>query len=158
MIATFVCNTPIGALGFVVEDDSITKVEFNFEGEVLDKTSALRKETENQIQAYFDGRLNHFDLPYTLAGTEYQQRVWQALTQIPLGSVMTYGALSDQLQSSARAIGGACRRNPVPVIVPCHRIVSASGIGGFAGQTSGILIENKQWLLNWEAQLVATCS
>ena len=85
-----------------------------------------------------------------MQGTDFQLKVWHQLTAIPYGDTVTYGEVSDTLNSSARAVGGACRRNPIPVIVPCHRVTSATGIGGFSGRVVGKFIERKQWLLQHE--------
>ena len=89
-------------------------------------------------------------LPLKAVGTPYQQKIWETLRQIPVGQVWRYSDISRQLQSSARAVGGACRRNPIPVIVPCHRVVAASGLGGFSGTTSGAMMDVKRWLLAHE--------
>jgi len=89
-------------------------------------------------------------------GTEFQRKVWQSLQDIPVGEVRTYGSLAKELNSSARAVGNACRQNLFPVIVPCHRVVSASGIGGYAGDTLARqhgqinFLHIKQWLLAHE--------
>ena len=77
-------------------------------------------------------------------------RVWQALQKIPYGEVKTYGQLAKELKSSARAVGNACRANPIPIVIPCHRIVAVSGIGGYAGKTDGPVLERKRWLLAHE--------
>ena len=81
------------------------------------------------------------------------QRVWQALKQIPAGESICYGELAKQLGTSARAVGNACRANPLPIVVPCHRVVSASGLGGFMGQTQGAELTVKQWLLKHEQRI-----
>jgi len=93
-----------------------------------------------QIKKQLDAYLNDSEFQFSLTcniqiGTPFQQKVWQALTQIPSGKVKTYGELAKELGSSARAVGNACRHNLFPIIIPCHRIVSASGIGGYAGDT-----------------------
>jgi len=85
-----------------------------------------------------------------LQGTAFQRRVWEALTRIPAGQTLTYGELAARLDSGARAVGNACRHNPVSIIVPCHRVVSATGIGGYSGSTGGREIDRKQWLLGRE--------
>ncbi len=110
-----------------------------------------------QLSNYFTQADFQFSLPFELhLGTPFQQRVWQALTEIPSSEVKTYGELAKELNSSARAVGNACRRNLFPVIVPCHRVVSASGIGGYAGDTletqkgSINFLKIKQWLLAHE--------
>ncbi len=106
-----------------------------------------------QLRAYLADPQFTFQLPLQLSGTPYQQRVWQALRKIPLGTVKTYGQLATQLNSSPRAIGQACRCNPIPIIIPCHRIVSATSLGGFAGKTAGKRINTKRWLLSHENYL-----
>ncbi len=83
-------------------------------------------------------------------GTPFQRRVWAALQDIPPGEVLTYGALADRLGSSARAVAAACRANPLPLVVPCHRVVAAHGPGGFMGASHGDPVALKQWLLDHE--------
>lgn len=94
-------------------------------------------------------------LPLATQGTPFQRRVWDAITAIPCGRTRRYGELAHELNSAARAVGGACGANPFPLIVPCHRVVSSQGLGGFAGDTDGHLIRVKQWLLAHEARLTA---
>ena len=84
------------------------------------------------------------------AGTLFQQRVWRALRRIPSGQVRSYGQLARTLGTSARAVGGACRANPIPVLIPCHRVVAATGEGGFMGKTAGRAMTIKRWLLHHE--------
>jgi methylated-DNA-[protein]-cysteine S-methyltransferase len=99
------------------------------------------------LRTYFAdaGRVPAVDVVFN--GTDFQNRVWSALRTIPAGQVVTYGALAERLGSGARAVGGACRRNPVPILVPCHRVVAANGLGGFSGDTSGRLVDIKRRLL-----------
>lgn len=108
---------------------------------------ALR-ESRAQVRAYFDGRLRTFELPMTPAGTPFQQRVWQGLRAIPYGEVRTYGALAAAIGApgAARAVGSANSRNPISILVPCHRVVRGGGlIGGYTGG-----VDNKSWLLAHE--------
>ena len=103
----------------------------------------------SQLDAYFTGQLTHFDLPLCSAGTEYQRRVWAALAQVPYGQTVSYGALARQLGNpgAARAVGLANARNPISIVVPCHRVIGSNGalVGYAAGR------ERKQWLLGHEA-------
>ena len=99
----------------------------------------------------------YFADPHTLippqqpdCGTPYQRRVWQALQQIPVGEVCTYGELSAELNSSPRAVAQACRANPLPILIPCHRVVSATGLGGYMGKSEGHELAIKRWLLHHE--------
>ncbi len=103
-----------------------------------------------QLELYFRNPHWCFDLPLLPQGTEFQRRVWQALRLIPLGTTVTYGQLAWRLESSARAVGGACRANPIALIVPCHRVVAATGVGGFMGHGQGQTIGIKEWLLQHE--------
>ena len=151
-------------------DDFITRIEFIaadlsqdewMQCRALDDNSSsaalLETQIKQQFKHYFLNSEHHFSLPYQLhKGTEFQQKVWQALIQIPAGEVKTYGQLARELDSSPRAVGNACRSNHYPVIIPCHRVVSASGIGGYAGDTltsqtgSIAFLSIKHWLLAHE--------
>jgi len=114
---------------------------------------AQRTETckvQRAILCYFDNPLAVPDIDFQLSGTLFQRKVWCALRRIPAGKVMTYGALAERLGTGARAVGNACRRNPVPIIVPCHRVVAQQGLGGFAGDHEGRLTKVKHWLLQAE--------
>lgn len=106
----------------------------------------LLAEAARQIAAYFDGSLTDFDLPLAPSGTDYQKRVWRAMNEIPYGETRTYGELAKSAGTVPRAVGGACGANPIPVILPCHRVVAANGgAGGFSGKgglrTKGILLD-----------------
>jgi methylated-DNA-[protein]-cysteine S-methyltransferase len=100
--------------------------------------------------AYFVDPTRAVALDWTLGGTEHQRAVWRRISAIPSGSTVTYGNIATALGSSARAVGNACRANPVPLLVPCHRVVAKTGLGGFAGDTSGRLRRIKGWLLAHE--------
>ena len=103
-----------------------------------------------QLEQYFTQACSLQDIPWLLMGTPFQQRVWHELTNIPMGKTMSYGELAKKVQSSPRAVGNACRKNPLAIIIPCHRVVSAKGIGGYAGKTEGNNITIKRWLLHHE--------
>lgn len=106
----------------------------------------------HQLNAYFFCGLRAFDLPVAPAGTPFQQAVWQQMQAIPYGEARTYGEIARWLRSAARAVGVACGRNPIPIIIPCHRVVAAGGLGGFSGAGG---VETKHWLLElegWPAQ------
>jgi len=109
----------------------------------------------NILKDYFLLGQSPSALPIRLQGTDHQLRVWQAIQQIPPGAVATYAEIAKHIGSAPRAVGGACRRNPVPIIVPCHRVVASNGIGGFAGAGVGKHIAVKQWLLNHEHKIVS---
>ena len=108
-----------------------------------------------QLQAYLDNPRFEFDLPLRLSGTHHRLAVWEAMQRIPAGATRSYGDLAKELKSSARAVGGACGANPVPVVVPCHRVIAARGaIGGFMGASGdGFELGIKRWLLGHEGAL-----
>ncbi len=103
-----------------------------------------------QLEAYFRNPAWQFTVPLISRGSGYRRRIWEELTRIQAGQVQTYGALAHQLSSGARAVGAACRANPLPIIIPCHRVVAADGLGGFAGETAGTRMDIKRWLLAHE--------
>jgi methylated-DNA-[protein]-cysteine S-methyltransferase len=108
-----------------------------------------------QIQSYLDDGRFAFDLPLRLAGTHHRLAVWEAMQRIPAGATRSYGELALELRSSARAVGGACGANPIPLIVPCHRVIAAGrSLGGFMGaREDGFELGIKRWLLGHEGAL-----
>jgi len=109
----------------------------------------------DQLQCYFLDPGWRFDLPLAPSGTPFKQRVWQALQSIPPGETKNYGRLATQLCTSARAVGNACRENPIPIVIPCHRVVGAHGLGGYMGSWDGEPVAIKQWLLTHESSITA---
>lgn len=103
-----------------------------------------------QLDSYFNGSLQKFNYPPSTDGTAFQQKVWQVIADIPYGQIATYGDIARVLNSSARAVGQACGKNPLPIIIPCHRVVSASGLGGFSLSTNAFELNIKRWLLKHE--------
>ena len=148
---TIVIDSPLGRLGIRIQDKHITRLDYLANTVPLKAAAtAFERQVLKQLAQFFDNPEHHFTLPLDMQGTDFQCRVWQALTEIPSGQTLTYGELAARLDSGARAVGNACRNNPVPIIVPCHRVVSAAGIGGYSGSTGGPEIERKQWLLRRE--------
>lgn len=112
---------------------------------------ALAAEAARQLAAWLEDPTTRFELPLAAAGTPFQRRVWAAIAAIPCGETRSYGEIARELGSSARAVGGACGANPLPIIVPCHRVIAADGrLGGFAHSDGGFLLEVKRWLLQHE--------
>lgn len=111
---------------------------------------AVAQRAAAQLTDYFSDPGIAFDVTLAPAGTAFQHKVWRALRRIPPGQVLSYGELARRLGSGARAVASACRNNPIPLIVPCHRVVAATGVGGFMGATQGAPIAMKQWLLQHE--------
>lgn len=153
-ILTHYLNTPVGCISFKFEDDILVKMAYLYDSKrkSVNKPSLKQSRFLKEITHYFK-RPQNFDVPlHSKMGTAFQLRVWQALLDIPLGQTRTYGELAKTLKTSARAIGMACRTNPLPLIVPCHRIIAANGMGGFCGKVDGKPLIVKQWLLAHEAK------
>ncbi len=151
-MSQIITATPIGKLAIAYEQDYLLKV---FQVASNTRTKANRdyfaKEIQRQVKAYFAGNLEKFEIPFLFAdGTDYQARVWDQIRKIPYGMTQTYGEIAKKIKSGPRAVGNACRRNHLLLIVPCHRVVSKSGLGGFMGDSDGSLVKRKQWLLNHE--------
>ena len=145
-----VIDSPLGRLGIQART-ALTSIDF-----VSTRTPLRRPATPlaarvcRQLTAYFANPQARFNLPLAPAGSLYQQQVWRALQRITAGRVQSYGDLARRLASAPRAVGGACRANPIPIVIPCHRVVSATGLGGFMGATHGRAVGIKRWLLAHE--------
>ena len=140
-----VTRTPIGRICLVEEGGAITRLLW--QAETSGFRSDVLKEGLRQLEAFFDGDLRVFDLPLAPHGTDFQRAVWGRLMAIPYGCTRTYGDLALSLAAPAQPVGRACGANPIPVIIPCHRIVAANGLGGYSGNGG---IETKVWLLKHE--------
>lgn len=105
-----------------------------------------------QLRAYFARDLQAFQLPLSPPGTEFQRAVWRAMRRIPYGRTATYGELARRLGSAPRAVGGACGKNPIPIILPCHRVLAMDGLGGYSG---GDGLATKRFLLELEGAALA---
>jgi methylated-DNA-[protein]-cysteine S-methyltransferase len=142
---------PFGMLGIYCTDEVLTGITFLSANSKMQTASNLfAKEICRQLNAFFLERDFEFDLPLKLNGTEHQLKVWQALREIPGGEVRTYGTLAKLLHSSPRAVGQACGNNPIPIVIPCHRIVGKSGLGGFMHSSESKELNIKHWLLAHE--------
>ena len=142
---THAFNTPIGAVRLTEEDDSIIRIGLTDAALPSSAPIPLLREVEHQITAFLRGERRQLDFPIRMVGTPFQQRVWQALQQIPYGATRTYGEIATAIGNlrASRAVGMACNKNPLLLIVPCHRVVGANGkLVGFAYGT-----EAKRWLL-----------
>ena len=124
-------HTPVGDLSVAEDDGAIVSVDWGW-GRDQDQTTLLRRARE-QIHAYFDGALTAFDLPLAPDGSPYRQRVWRALLAIPYGTTRSYLDIARDAGGSPRSVGGANGANPIPIIIPCHRVVATTGIGGYSG-------------------------
>lgn len=147
-----VLASPVGPLGLVLRGERVRRLCFLPAGTPCKEPgTAQALEVARQLGAYFQDPAQPLALPLDLGGTPFQQRVWDLLRGIPAGQTLTYGEAAALLGSGPRAVGGACRANPCPLLVPCHRIVGARGPGGFAGARHGAWLAIKSWLLEHEA-------
>ncbi len=148
-MACLTIQTPTGPMTITQDGDAITRVVWGGV-DAQDDTSLLRR-AEAQINEYFDGSRTEFDLPLWVEGSDFQRAVCDVMSAIPFGETLTYGDISKQLNIPAQAIGQACGGNPIPLIIPCHRVLAASGLGGFSGDGGGLSgIELKVQLLRHE--------
>ena len=142
---------PCAVLGIRIFQDQVCGIDYLPRSEVvLAPESAFAREVCVQLLAYARDPSMAFDLPLLLCGTPHQMRVWQAIRAIPRGQTCTYGDLARQLGSSPRAVGRACGDNPIPLIIPCHRVVAKNGTGGFMHHASGAPLQIKACLLAHE--------
>jgi methylated-DNA-[protein]-cysteine S-methyltransferase len=141
---------PLGHISLTAQAGRLTELTWSLDPpeDRFGSPDDLLIDAEAQITAYFGGRLRAFDLPLGAAGTEYQTQVWRAIAAIPFGASETYGTLAQKLGNGARAVGNAAGANPIPLIVPCHRVLAAGGtLGGYSGSGG---LEAKRFLLRLE--------
>ncbi|HQS99257.1 MAG: cysteine methyltransferase [Hydrogenophilales bacterium 16-64-46] len=146
-----ILDAPPCRLGAIFSGDILTRLDFLPSHappptRLDDRARALARE----LEAYWRNPAHRFELAVTPHGTPFQLRVWQALRTIPPGSPLTYGTLARQLGSAARAVGQACGANPLPILIPCHRVVAANGLGGFMHHAAGAPLDVKSWLIEHE--------
>jgi methylated-DNA-[protein]-cysteine S-methyltransferase len=153
-----IVSAPFGCIGLRCTAEMVTEIEYLPAGPARTGDQALAREAARQIEAYLADPSFVFDLPFKLLDTAFRCRVWQMIADIPCGATRTYGDLARDLASAPRAVGQACGANPLPILVPCHRVVATGkgfngGLGGFAHSRGGFLIETKRWLLHHEGAL-----
>jgi methylated-DNA-[protein]-cysteine S-methyltransferase len=142
-------------VGVVVRDGRVVEIRYlPLSAPSVEPGDPVSEKAKRQLERYRDDPDATFDLPILVEGTELQKRVWQAMCAIPRGKTRTYGEIARELGADDwelnRAVGQACGDNKLPIVIPCHRVVAANGIGGFAHSSDGYLIEAKRWLLNHE--------
>ncbi|MEL6477977.1 MAG: methylated-DNA--[protein]-cysteine S-methyltransferase [Pseudomonadota bacterium] len=137
--------TPLGPLGLTAEHGALTGLDWR--STAPPPRTPLMVEAAAQLTAYFDGKLTSFDLPLAPAGSRFQQQVMAEMRRIPFGQTRRYGDLAKTLGSPAQPIGQACGANPIAILIPCHRVLAATGVGGFSGVGG---VETKIWLLRHE--------
>lgn len=152
-MARTVVDTPIGPLGLIASDIALQGVVFDGRRIRADGSSPVLDDATRQIGSYFDGDLVAFDLPLELNGTDFQRQCWLALATIPYGRTVSYGEQARRLglgSDKARAVGAANGSNPLPIVLPCHRVIGADGsLTGFGG---GLHV--KRFLLEHEGALL----
>jgi methylated-DNA-[protein]-cysteine S-methyltransferase len=128
--------SPIGALTLFEQDGAITGLTWAAGTRIRNGLpTTLLAEAKTQLAAYFNGHLKVFDLPLAATGTNFQLRIWRMIGAIPFGTTLSYGGLAKKLGSGPRAVAGACGANPIPIIVPCHRVLGADGkLHGYSGR------------------------
>ena len=141
-------HAPFGALTFSEDDGAIVAVDWGW-GRDQEETELLVQARE-QMHEYLDGDRRNFALPIRpVIGSAYQKKVWATLASTPCGQTWTYSAVADRAGGSARAVAAATRRNPLPIVVPCHRAVAARGLGGYS---EGQGLDTKRYLIQLEAR------
>lgn len=142
---------PFGVLGVISGGGALQGIDFlPPDTPLLAPQDGLAEETYRQLQAYLAQPGFRFDLPLKPLGTPYQQRVWQVLLGIPGGATRSYGDIAKELASAALAVGQACGANPIPLVIPCHRVLARHGLGGFMHRRDGDALDIKRWLLEHE--------
>jgi methylated-DNA-[protein]-cysteine S-methyltransferase len=151
---TAIMPSPLGKIGVTISENFLTQLQF------LDDTYPLLTSKETlagriveEVNHYFKNPSFQFTIPFRVTGTTFQTCAWKALVRLPVGSTTTYSALASDLNTGPRAVGNACRSNPIPLLIPCHRVLAKNGLGGFMGDCTGKKIAIKQWLLKHEAHL-----
>ncbi|NTV95416.1 MAG: methylated-DNA--[protein]-cysteine S-methyltransferase [Thiobacillus sp.] len=148
-----VLPAPFGALGVRLAGDALAGLDFlPPETHLRPCGSAAVHKIAHELEAYYADPLHAWKLVMAPAGTLFRQRVWQVLLTIPPGRTRTYGDIAEELASSPRAVGQAVGDNPIPIVIPCHRVLAAHGLGGFMHGSEGFPLEVKKWLLRHEAQ------
>jgi len=146
-----IISAPFGKLGIRCSDTDLLGIEF-LPGKTKTQApvSEMAKAICAELEAYLVDAKHEIDLPFELDGTHHQCNVWQAMLAIPCGQTLSYGELAKKIGSSAQAVGQACGHNPIPIVIPCHRVVGKTGLGGFMKHAEGESLDIKRWLLAHE--------
>jgi methylated-DNA-[protein]-cysteine S-methyltransferase len=144
-------DTPFALVGVRTEGGALAEIVYLPRGTgELAPVNPLAERFCAQLAKYISDPGYRFKLPLRQVGTAFQRRVWDVIASIPRGETLSYGEIARTLRSGPRAVGQACGTNYFPLVIPCHRVVAANGLGGFAHNSSGYLIEVKRWLLQHE--------
>ncbi len=149
-----VLDMPFGRFGLSLVEETISRMEFVAPDMPLaPPQTAFGQEVAQRLRAWLAAPQQPLELPVQICGTPFQRSVWNVISSIPCGQVLTYRAVADRLGNVARAVGQACGANRFPLLIPCHRVVAMTGLGGFAHATDGYRLEAKRWLLHNEGVL-----
>jgi methylated-DNA-[protein]-cysteine S-methyltransferase len=146
---------PFGTLGIRTSDGCLAEIVFLKPSAALPPRDGVAERACEQLEAYLADPEFRFDLPLASRGTRFQRRVWSKISAIAPGRTRSYGEIAREIDSAARAVGQACGANPLPLVVPCHRVLAAGGIGGFAHHEGGFHLSVKRWLLAYEGATAA---
>ncbi len=143
--------TPFAVLGIRTAGERLTDIEYLPPGvATLAPLNRLAEQVCRQIDRYLEDPAYVFDVPFDYVGTPFQCRVWRRISAIPVGKTVRYGDIARRLHTAPRPVGAACGANRIPIIIPCHRVVGATGLGGFMHSRGGLPLEIKKWLLRHE--------
>jgi len=144
-------SAPFAVLGIRTAGESVTGIEYlPRDVATLPPLNRLAERVCGQLERYLDDPDFRFDLPFDYRGTGFQCRVWRAISGIPSGRTLTYADIARRLRTAPRPVGRACGANRIPLVIPCHRVVAADGLGGFMKHRDGFPLEIKRWLLRHE--------
>ncbi|MGL6070392.1 methylated-DNA--[protein]-cysteine S-methyltransferase [Craterilacuibacter sp.] len=151
---TAILSAPFATLGVVCSDTQLLGIDFLPAATPwrAPQPATLGAEVARQLDCWLADASFRFDLPCQLAGTPFQERVWRVIAATTRGETISYQQLAARVGSVARAVGGACGRNPLPIIIPCHRVLAKNGLGGFSLSTAQDMLAIKRWLLAHEQQ------
>ena len=140
-------NSPIGKLEFTLKEDTLISLKPAESESYFNKDTLYSTEVKKQLEEYFLKKRKKFDLKIALTGTPFQKSVWEELIKIPYGCTLSYGAIAENIgnKNAYRAVGTACNKNPILIIVPCHRVVAKNDLGGYL-----LGLKNKKFLLELE--------
>ena len=144
-------HTPLGDITIFEDADAIVALDWGWSS--TQQPSALLLNAKQQLDEYFDGDRSSFALPLAPRGTAFQARVWGVMATIVAGKTMTYGDIAAKIHSNPRPVGSACGKNPIPILIPCHRVLASGGLGGYSGEGG---LETKQALLALEGALAVS--
>lgn len=143
--------TPIGKLGLIINNAKLTGLQFlPVDTPILINKNSNANKIASIIEQYFHDPKIAFDVSIDAVGTPLQQKIWQELQRIPVGQTRTYGEVAKIVGTSPRIVGNACRCNPIPLVIPCHRVLSKAGLGGYFGVEQEHFLQIKRWLLAHE--------